>query len=64
MYYSLSLFSSTQYRVSYTITNFLDYTLILADHKHEKYEQQLKIIGLEWQVLYRSSYSIYGQKLL
>lgn len=40
------------------MTCFLDYTLILADHKHEKHEQQLKINGLEWQVLYTSSYSI------
>lgn len=58
MDYPLSLFSSTLYRVSYTITCFLDYTLILADHKHKKHEQQLKINGLEWQVLYRSNYSI------
>lgn len=58
MYYPLSLFSSTQYRVSYTTTSFLDYTFILADHKHKKHEQQLKINGLERQVFHRSNYSI------
>lgn len=58
MYYPTPLFSSTRYRVAYTTTCFLDYTLILADHKHEKHGQWLKINGLEWKDLYRCSYSI------